>query len=302
MPEGPEILYSSILINKLIKKYTFSDITSFSNKEVVVPEQFKNISGKVIDVKCKGKLLWIELENTGDDGNIFIHIHYGLTGWLVDTDPGNFIKYKLSFTKKSKDKTKTKTLFMKDKRRFSKIHFLTKIEHIKAIDKLGLDIFSKDFTKKDFKKLIQSKKVILASFIMDQKIICGIGNYIKNDALFLTKLNVSVKTSELSELQIKNLYKNILFICYSKLMTHLDEYNMIKYLPQNKELNKPKKLEIPYKFKVYGQSETIDGEKIIKVTVGGRDSYSTKEYISEITKVKKIRKSSNDKDYQNNRQ
>lgn len=308
MPEGPEILYSSIVIRKLIKKYTFSDITSFSDKEVVVPKQLKdaikkNISGKIIDVNCKGKLLWIELENTDDSvdkENMFIHIHYGLTGWLVDTEPDNYIKYKLTFTKKVKGKKdKQKTLFMKDKRRFSKIQFMTKKDHDKEINKLGIDIFSKEFTVKYLKNIMKSKKVILASFIMNQQLICGIGNYIKNDAMFLAKLKVSVKTSELSSSQIKDLHKYILFISYSKLMTHLTDSKITKYLPLNKEVNKPDNLEIPYEFKAYNQTETKDGEKIIKVTIGGRDSYSTKEYIPETTKVKKPRKSSNEKGYQN---
>lgn len=304
MPEGPEILYSSIVIKKMIKKYYFSDIISFSDKQVTAPKQFmnklkQNISGKVVNVNCKGKLLWIELENSIDEGNMFIHIHYGLTGWLVDTEPDNYIKYKLIFTKKRKDKPDNqKILFMKDKRRFSKIKFMTEEEHIKEINKLGIDIFSEEFTVNYLKKIMESKKVILGSFIMNQHLICGIGNYIKNDAMFEAKLNVSVKTSELSSLQIKDLYKYILFISYSKLMTHLKEKNMIKYLSPDKTSNIPKKLEIPYEFKVYNQTETRNGEKVIKVSIGGRDTYSTKEYILETIKEKKPRKISNEKSYQ----
>lgn len=308
MPEGPEILYSSIVIKKLIKNYNFVTIDSFSDKQVKIPTDFeKNLkntkSGKVINVDCKGKLMWIEIENINKikgketKESIFIHIHYGITGWLLDTDPEKYVKYKLCFKKDNKEKC----LYMKDIRRFSKIQFLSKKEHEKEINKLGVDIFTKEFSESKFKELIKSKKTILASYLMDQKVICGIGNYIKNEAIYLTKLNVAVKTSELTEEQIKELYKNILFVSYSKLMTHLTDSKMTKYLPKDRKTNEPKKLEVPYEFKVYNQTQTNKDDKIIKVlkvTIGGRDSYSTEEYISKNVKEKK-RKSTNERGYQN---
>jgi len=350
MPEGPEILYSSIVIKKLIKNYTFSTIDSFSDKQVKIPqnlkENLKNTkSGKVINIDCKGKVMWIEIENINqiqikndnkdnkdnkdkkdnkdnkdnkdkkdnkdnkkdnkdnkkDNKNIklvkdsiFIHIHYGITGWLVDKEPEKYLKYKLCFKKDKKEKC----LFMKDKRRFSKIQFLTREEHEIEINKLGPDIFTKEFSENKFKTLIKSKKKILASYLMDQKAMCGIGNYIKNDAMYLSKLNVAVKTSELKEEQIKELYKNILFVSYSKLMTHLSDSGITKNLPKNRKTNEPKKLEIPYEFKVYNQKETNNGKKVMKVTIGGRDSYSTEEYIPKTVKEKK-RKSTNERGYQN---
>ena len=77
---------------------------------------------------------------------------------------------------------------------------------------------------------------MLANFLLDQHTICGIGNYIKNEAMYLTKLNVFVKMNELTKEQVNHLYKNILFVAYSKLITH--KKNAIKYLPKNKTINK----------------------------------------------------------------
>lgn len=288
MPEGPEILYSSIAIKKYLKNYKFNVINSFSDNKVVVPTEVKKHS-MIVNVDCKGKLLWLELEN-----NMYLHIHYGLTGWLVNEKPDNYIKYELSFVKN----TKEKYLFMRDKRRFSKIHFVNMEDHNKEIEKLGPDIFTKDFSIKYFETIISSKNTILASFLLDQKNMAGIGNYIKNESIYLTKLNVSVKTSNLLKEQIKNLYDNILFVAYSKLMTHLTENKIIKKLPKNKSQNKPSKLEIPYEFKVYDQQITKDNKKVIKTIVGGRDSYSTEEYINKSLTVK-TKKSINEKGYNN---
>ena len=62
-------------------------------------------------------------------------------------------------------------------------------DHNKIISKLGIDIFERDFTLNNFKNIINSKNVILASLLLKQDIMCGIGNYIKNECLYMTNLN-----------------------------------------------------------------------------------------------------------------
>ena len=111
--------------------------------------------------------------------------------------------------------------------------------------------------------------------LLKQELFSGIGNYIKNEALYLTNLNAKVKTNQLTDKEIKKLYESILFVSYSKLYTELDEYNLIKYLLKCKINHVPKKLEIPYHFKIYNQELTHDGKKVIKIKVSGRDSYCT---------------------------
>ena len=39
----------------------------------------------------------------------------------------------------------------------------------------------------------------------------------------------------------------------------------------------PKKLEIPYEYKIYGREVTSDGKKVLKIKVAGRDTYCIKE-------------------------
>ena len=39
----------------------------------------------------------------------------------------------------------------------------------------------------------------------------------------------------------------------------------------------PKKLEIPYEYKIYGLEKTSEGHKVYKIKVAGRDSYCIKE-------------------------
>ena len=269
MPEGPEIAYSSVLLKKKLKNSKLTEIKSYTNKPVILPE---NWDGLIIDIGCKGKLLWLFVK--GKKNNLYMHIHYGITGWLLFDKPKSNIKFELIF--KNIETNNELILYMEDKRRFSKISICTEEEHNKILNNLGIDIFTKEFTLEQFKNIIKNKNTILASLLLKQEIFAGIGNYIKNEVLYMSKLKVSIKTSELTDEQIKELYNNILMVGYSNLIEMLTDSKILKYLDKTKTTFIPDKLEIPYKYKIYGLEETDDGKKVLKIKVGGRDTYCIK--------------------------
>jgi formamidopyrimidine-DNA glycosylase len=268
MPEGPEILFWSILLKKKLSKCSFDTIESFSNNVVKIPKSLHK--SKVIDTGAKGKVIWIKL-----GCGYYIHVHFGITGWFLFDKPETTVKYLLKFTKDSG--IDPVNLYLEDKRRLSQVSILNQDEHDNALDKLGIDIFDPEFTIDIFKSKIESKNTLLCSFLLNQEIFCGIGNYIKNEVLYMSNLKVKIKTSQLDQNQISKLYSNILFVGYSNLVEMLKDNKIYKLLPKTKSSNIPKKLEIPYQYKIYGREKTIDGKKIIKTKVGGRDTYCIKE-------------------------
>ena len=165
---------------------------------------------------------------------------------------------------------------MEDRRRFSKVQFHTEEEHNKLINKLGVDILSKDFTYDYFKKIIQSKKTILAAILLKQEFFAGLGNYIKNEVIFLSNVDIQIKTNELKEENIKKIYDNILFVAYSNLLELLQKEKLEKLLDTKRKINIPKQLEVPYVYKIYRQDKTNSGKKVFKTKVAGRDSYYIK--------------------------
>lgn len=265
MPEGPELLYFATLFKKKFNHDLFSTILSYTDKPVIIPVDYE---GHIIDINSKGKLLWFQV--TGKKHDYYIHIHYGITGWLKFEKPEKNVKFEFIIINK---KNKEQHLYLEDRRRFSKIKIVNKQQHEETLNKLGIDIFTKDFTLEKFKEIINSKNTILAALLLNQNIFSGIGNYIKNECLYLTNLDARVKTSDLTDVQIKKLYENILFVAYSNLYEMLCDSNVEKYLDKTKLVNKPKKLEIPYKYKIYGREYTDDGQKVKKIKVSGRDSY-----------------------------
>lgn len=273
MPEGPEILYlATLLFKKLVLKYKFDNIMSFTDKPVIIP---KDWNGDILDIGSKGKLLWLVVSSTDLNKKYYMHIHFGLTGWFLFEKPESYIKFEFVL---SNIKTNKKiNLYMEDKRRFSKITICTEQEHLKLISKLGIDIFNDNFTLDNFTKIIKSKNTLIASLLLKQEIFCGIGNYIKNESMYLTKLNVKIKSSEFDDKQITHLYNNILFVAYSNLIEMLKNANILKYLDKSKLSHMPNKLEIPYEYKIYGKEITNDGKKVYKIKVSGRDTYCIKE-------------------------
>jgi formamidopyrimidine-DNA glycosylase len=270
MPEGPEILYFSTFLKRKLKNYKFKEIKSFTDKPIIVPTGWE---GKILDTGCKGKLLWLYV--SGTKTNYYMHIHYGITGWLTFDEPESYIKFEFIFSNLKSDKEIT--MWMEDKRRFSKITICNQEQHDKIINKLGIDMFSQDFTLDNFKNTLQTKNTLLAAILLKQEIFCGIGNYIKNEVLYMGKLKVKVKTSELTDEQINKLYSDILFVGYSNLIEMLRDSGIEKYLDKSKSTHKPTKLEIPYEYKIYGREKTLDGKKVLKIKVAGRDTYCIKD-------------------------
>ncbi len=265
MPEGPEILYFATVLGKKLKDSTITNIKSYTDKPAIIP---KDYIGKVELVNCKGKLLWIKV--TGKTQDYYIHIHFGISGWLEFDKPDKNIKFEFEITKKDK----SFGLYMEDQRRFSIVRVYNLESHNKIIDDLGVDIYSPEFTRELFLKTVKEKNMLLAAFLLNQHIFCGIGNYIKNDSIYLSHIKVKSKTSDLDDNQISKLYSNILFIAYSVLYELLQESKAEKYLDKNKKTNQPEKLKVPYDFAVYSREKSIKGEKITKLKIGGRDTYA----------------------------
>ena len=101
----------------------------------------------------------------------------------------------------------------------------------------------------------------MCNLLLDQAYFAGLGNYIKNDALYLSKIHPDKKSNNMTQNQIKNLYENILIISFSNVASHLKNANL--KIPAKIEKIMPHKLYVPYKFFVYEQEYDKKGNKVI---------------------------------------
>lgn len=269
MPEGPELLFWKLLFHKKILNAKIKNIYSYTPKQIKLSFDLQN--KKIKNIGSKGKIIWFQINNH------YIHIHLGITGWfriLPILEPPQFTKYIFEIEKNNKPFY----IYLDDKRRFSKVNIYNENKHLQQLDKLGIDIFTPQFNLDTFKQILLEKNKLLVALLLDQSIFCGIGNYIKNESIYLSKLYYKVKTNELSEDDINNLYSNILFVAYSTLYEFIKDYKITKIPKEIKSL-KPIKLEIPYVYRIYSLEETSDThQKVHKEKVAGRDSYFVKRY------------------------
>jgi formamidopyrimidine-DNA glycosylase len=244
MPEGPELYSISAFLNKKLKDSIFMNIESNTKSVVKLPKK-----SKIKKIYSYGKYCIIECYD------YYVIIHLGLTGWFVFNKP-KIYKYILEFN--------NQIIYLQDTRRFSSIKILNNNNELNDfIKNLGVDILSNDFTFDYFKSIMISKKKLLCNLLLDQSYFSGLGNYIKNEALYLTKLNINKKSNELTTTHIKELYHNILFITISNTITHLHNYNL--YIPKSLTNLTKQKLEIPYHFNVYEQKVDKFNNKVILI-------------------------------------
>lgn len=256
MPEGPEILISSAFLNQFVKGKNFTKITSNTKTKRELPKK-----SKVINVYSYGKVIIIQTVD------YFVHIHFGITGWIVRSKPRIF-KYILHFGNYK--------FYLQDTRRFSSIKILNEESHNLELNKLGVDILSENFTLNNFIQLTKNKKQNVCSFLLDQKKFAGLGNYIKNEVLYLSKVSPLRKVSDLSSSEIKKIYNNIKFVSFSNVVDWFDEYEI--NLPKNIKKLLPKKLKVPYEFFVYEREYDDKNNKVIfNKTHCGRRTFYVKE-------------------------
>ena len=259
MPEGPEIKYISELCKTYLLGKTLEHIQSNSDTKVKLPKK-----SKLIDVEVKGKQMILIFED------FWFFIHFGLTGWLVFEDP-KYPRYELHFN--------DLVAYIDDSRRFSKLKIVSsQNEYEKTIAKLGVDIFSDEFTEEYFLECFDNKKKLIVAFLMDQSQFCGIGNYIKNESLYLAKISPKRKTSEITDEEKTKLFKSILHVAYSNFIENMS----LNKMKVNKDIKKrirdlDIKIKDPYKFNVYGREDTdLKGNKLTVEDIGGRTCYYVK--------------------------
>lgn len=259
MPEGPEIRYIANLCKKYLIGKTLESIVSNSDTKVKLPKK-----SKLKDVESKGKQMVLIFED------FWFFIHFGLTGWLL-FDDAKYPRYELHFN--------DIIVYIDDSRRFSKLKiYESEKSYNKIMDKLGVDIFSDEFTEEFFLESFGKTKKTIVAFLMDQSKFSGIGNYIKNESLYLSGISPKRKTDKITDEEKSKLFKSILHVAYSNFVENM-ELNKIK-LDKNdsKRLNQLKiKVSSPYKFNVYGRDEyDLKGNKLTIENIGGRTTYYVK--------------------------
>lgn len=183
MPEGPEC------------RRVYEGISNFAKDKIIT--QFEVLGGRflkrapdlsvkpdvpvrVIGGGVKGKFIWLEFN---DETCLWITL--GMSGyWSTDLKPHSH--FRIGFSDES-------SLYFVDQRRFGTLKFVRSSELPKKLAGLGLDMLNDtsaslyDFVRKLELPKLQNKTI--AEVLMDQSVFAGVGNYIKCEMLYRSRVS-----------------------------------------------------------------------------------------------------------------
>ena len=200
MPEGPEVKIASDYFNVFFsnsKWMKFEIISEYYHKKYF--NTFKIINQNLIIPKSTytvGKNIFLNLED-----NLIANLHLGMTGGWSNTAQKHCHFRVFSANKE---------LFYKDVRKFGKIKIISLSEFENKFN-IFFDLLHNSYNIEKhllfLDKKINDKKSI-CSILMNQLYFPGVGNYIKSESLYETKLHPEEKWKKLNQTTKINLIKN----------------------------------------------------------------------------------------------
>lgn len=189
MPEGVELTLSKdyLVSNYLESIIDSADLYPSGRYRKKPPEGYENLIFPfvIISINTKGKFMWWILWNPENNQTSYMFCTYGMSGqWM------NYSTSHTAFSFNMNDGTK---LCFNDPRHFGtlKFHFGKDgtLKLNKKLLSLGPDMLNNPPDIKVFvQKLNKYPKKSLAEVLMNQKVISGVGNYIKAESLYRAKL------------------------------------------------------------------------------------------------------------------
>lgn len=193
MPELPEVETTlSGIKPHILGQKILNAIVRHHNLRWPIPQHIKiTIKNQVVNtVSRRGKYLILQL----DTGALILHL--GMSGSLRilthSTPAQKHDHVDLEFAN-------NKVLRFTDPRRFGALLWTTDdpLEHV-LLKNLGPEPFDKTFTENYLEEKARNKKLSIKAFIMDSKIVVGVGNIYAAEALFIAGINPTTRAQDIS--------------------------------------------------------------------------------------------------------
>jgi len=201
MPELPEVETTKNGLVKLLKDKPITKV------EIRNPNlrwrldhsiQFKLNNQTIRSFSRRGKYILFNL----DKGHLMIHL--GMSGKINVTNINEPLKKHDHFLLYFKNKV----MRFNDPRRFGSIFYLESLNH-KLLNSLGVEPLEDSFHNNYLFENSRNKTQNVKAFIMDSKILVGIGNIYACESLFKTRINPKTKACNVSKQRYIYLTENI---------------------------------------------------------------------------------------------
>lgn len=284
MPEIVEVRKNADFIKKKLKNQKIIQI-EILNGRYKNKGPFKNylklkqnLPLKLLDIKTKGKVIIMLFDN-----NLYLINRLGLMGGWCFISKNDKIShpdiydYYLKYSDKNQINTYMSNslahlnfhietnqgkLYFYDIISYGTLECVDNLDDLeKILNSIGPDIMDKSMNLEIFTNCLRKKTNLekpIGNVIVNQKIISGLGNYLRADILWLAKINPFRKTKTLTDIEISNIFK------YTRDLTW-GNYNK-EYAIKQKIIKKNIKLPYDYNrlFFIYFQTTDIHSNPVIK--------------------------------------
>ena len=211
MPELPEVETVCRDLRERILNLEIARVQIYDEKiwRGKTPPEFL-IGKKFCGISRRGKFLVFEIENCSK----FLIAHLRMTGQLLFTENSEILagghgeKIYFSATRAEIFFKSGAKLCFADPRKFGFFEVLSAEKFQKFSENWGAEPLEKNFTFAKFKKLLRSKKNV-KSFLLDQKIIAGVGNIYADEILFAAAISPQKKVGNLNEKSLRAIFSNL---------------------------------------------------------------------------------------------
>ncbi len=201
MPEGPEVRKTtdgllSCFLNKEIEVLDFAS-GRYNKKDFPGYLDFcEELPRLVTGVGCKGKFIYFLFADGSSLWNTL-----GMSGYW-SSQPGNHARGALSTVDHW-------TMFYNDMRNFGTFRYVNSQEELeKKLSSLGPDLLSGEVSLKEFRESLRKgsrKNKPISQLLMDQSVVSGVGNYLKAEILYSTKISPHRLCKDISEEELQSL-------------------------------------------------------------------------------------------------
>ncbi len=204
MPEMPEVetvrrVLNEKVVGKTIKKVIINDPVII--KEIKLEEFADIVHMQTINaINRYGKYLLFDL------GTYTLVSHLRMEGKYFTYQTHEFSKHDhigFEFTDGS-------LLVYNDTRKFGTMHLLptSEVFEHKALKKLGIEPLNDKLTFNYLQSKAKGKQKTVKEFLLDQTVICGLGNIYVDEVLFMSKIHPQTRVSSLKPRHFKAIVEN----------------------------------------------------------------------------------------------
>lgn len=225
MPELPEVTIFKQYIDATCLQQKINELVL--KKDLLLKETseevFKNtLLGREFEsTKRHGKYLFIKL--TGSQ--IYVLFHFGMTGSFSyynksDNEP-EYARIIIGFNNGYQ-------LSYNSKRMLGEIRLIQDMNDYLKSHNIGPDALDESLTKSEFKRVLNHRKGVVKSVLMNQEVIAGIGNEYSDEILFQAHIHPKIKIQTLSDEEIDKVYEAMRSVLKNAI-NHRTNYDELKH-------------------------------------------------------------------------